>query len=99
MASDNYLDRYIQTRDIAQFRCPTCDGYIPNNDNPGAYPGALSRRDNKTEVCSECGMTEALEDFMAYQLQQEAKQIRVTARGAAQELTRMSAKAPRKTPR
>lgn len=63
--SDNYLDRYIQARDIAQFRCPTCDGYIPNNDNPGAYPGALSRRDNKTEVCSECGQVEAIEDFLA----------------------------------
>lgn len=25
--------------------------------------GALSRRDNKTEICSECGVVEALEDF------------------------------------
>lgn len=44
-------------------RCPSCEGWIPNNDTPGAYPGALSRRDNKTEICSECGTMEAIEDF------------------------------------
>jgi hypothetical protein len=43
--------------------CPVCGGYIPNNERPGAYPGAISRRDNKTEICSECGTREALEDF------------------------------------
>lgn len=37
-------------------KCPTC---------LRAYQGvgALSRRDNKTEVCSDCGVREALEDF------------------------------------
>lgn len=44
-------------------RCPICEGWIPNNDTPGAYPGALSRKDNKTEICSECGTMEAIEDF------------------------------------
>jgi hypothetical protein len=44
--------------------CPLCDGYIPNNDQPGAYPGALSRRDNKTEICSECGVREAFAGFI-----------------------------------
>ena len=29
------------------------------------YP-ALSRKDNKTEICSNCGTLEALEDFMIY---------------------------------
>jgi hypothetical protein len=43
--------------------CPKCSGYIPSNENPGAYPGAISRRDNKTEICSACGTAEALEDF------------------------------------
>lgn len=43
--------------------CPACGGYIPNNDTPGAYPGALSRRDNETEICSECGQREAFEDM------------------------------------
>jgi hypothetical protein len=44
--------------------CPKCEGYIPNNVTPGAYPGALSRVDNKTEICSECGILEALDDYI-----------------------------------
>ena len=24
-----------------QFKCPTCSGYIPNNENIGAYAGAI----------------------------------------------------------
>lgn len=40
--------------------CPRCGGCIPSNARPGAYPGALSRWDNKTEICSECGVDEAL---------------------------------------
>ena len=40
--------------------CPICDGAIPNNETPGAYPGALSRFDNETEVCSACGSAEAM---------------------------------------
>lgn len=40
--------------------CPRCLGYIPNNYQPGAYPGALSRYDNKTEICSACGTDEAM---------------------------------------
>jgi len=44
-------------------RCPICNGWIPNNDTPGKYPGALSRRDNETEICSECGVIEAIEDY------------------------------------
>jgi hypothetical protein len=43
--------------------CPSCGGYIPNNETPGAYSGALSRKDNKTEICSACGTAEALADF------------------------------------
>ena len=44
-------------------RCPRCNGFIPNNETPGAYMGAISRRDNKTEICSNCGTNEGLEDF------------------------------------
>lgn len=40
--------------------CPDCGGFIPNNENPGAYPGAISRKDNKTEICSDCGMAEGI---------------------------------------
>jgi len=43
--------------------CPRCLGYVPNNAWPGQYPGALSRTDNKTEICSSCGTEEAMLDF------------------------------------
>lgn len=44
--------------------CPRCKAsYIPNNLEPGAYPGALSRLDNETEICSSCGVEEAIEQF------------------------------------
>ena len=46
--------------------CPSCNGYIPNNDTPGAYPGALSRKDNTTYICSSCGMNEAMEAFRVW---------------------------------
>lgn len=44
--------------------CPRCNGFIPSNENAGAYAGAISRRDNKTEICSACGVSEAFEDFL-----------------------------------
>ena len=44
--------------------CPKCGNHIPSNENPGAYPGAIPRRDNKTEICSSCGVNEAVEDFL-----------------------------------
>jgi hypothetical protein len=47
-----------------RYKCPTCYGYIPNNERVGAYAGALSRTDNKTEICSLCGVREALADFI-----------------------------------
>lgn len=44
--------------------CPRCwTNWIPSNESPGGYPGALSRADNKTEICSQCGDAEALEDY------------------------------------
>jgi hypothetical protein len=43
--------------------CPKCSGFIPNNETPGAYSGAISRVDNKTEICSSCGTQEALDAF------------------------------------
>lgn len=43
--------------------CPRCGHLIPNDEQPGAYPGAISRADNSTEVCSDCGQHEALEQF------------------------------------
>jgi uncharacterized protein with PIN domain len=60
MSLDN--NTYTQTHDKFTL-CPRCEGFIPNNDTPGAYPGALSRLDNKTEICSECGTIEAMLDW------------------------------------
>jgi hypothetical protein len=46
--------------------CPRCRGFIPNNDHPGEYEGALSRltrtEDQSTWVfiCSACGLDEAM---------------------------------------
>ena len=37
--------------------CPRCLGPMPN------HPGALSRADNQTEVCSQCGVEEALSQW------------------------------------
>lgn len=37
-------------------QCPRCRAMITG------FP-ALSRRDNKTKICSECGTLEAMEDF------------------------------------
>ncbi len=36
-------------------KCPKCGG--PLGERP-----ALSRRDNKTDICSNCGFLEAMED-------------------------------------
>lgn len=44
--------------------CPRCGGYIPNDERPGEYPGAMSRTDNKTEICSKCGTDEAIEEML-----------------------------------
>ena len=38
------------------FKCPKC------NIMSYKYP-ALSRRDNKTDICSKCGEIEAFEDY------------------------------------
>jgi hypothetical protein len=51
--------------DYEEFKCPSCDGFIPNNETPGAYSGAISRKDNSTEICSACGTKEALADFFS----------------------------------
>lgn len=54
----------MTSNDKAHKICPRCNlNYIPNNETPGAYPGALSRLDNKTEICSDCGNDEALADY------------------------------------
>jgi len=55
--------------------CPSCDGFIPNNETPGAYMGAISRKDNKTEICSACGTREALLPIIVAQREQMLEDI------------------------
>lgn len=40
--------------------CPRCGNPVPNGGQPGEFPGALSRKDNRTYICSSCGSSEAL---------------------------------------
>lgn len=44
--------------------CPKCAGFIPNNEEPGKHFGAISREDNKTEICNSCGTAEAIVDWL-----------------------------------
>lgn len=53
--------------------CPRCLGFIPNDILPGAYPGALSRTDNATEICSDCGAQEAIEQAFGAGLRPQDK--------------------------
>ena len=46
----------IYGEDIVRKICPVCGGLLT------AHP-ALSRKDNKTKVCPDCGIREALSDF------------------------------------
>jgi transposase len=40
--------------------CPRCGHGIPSDERRGEYPGALSRLDNETWICSQCGTDEAM---------------------------------------
>jgi rRNA maturation protein Nop10 len=44
--------------------CPRCGGGVPNDAHKGKYPGALSRVDNMTEICSSCGTDEAITQML-----------------------------------
>ena len=70
------MGRNIMTNEESAEICFICSGYIPNNETPGAYPGALSRWDNETEICSLCGSAEA----MAPILSEQARDLMTTGR-------------------
>lgn len=53
--------------------CPRCSGGIPNNADRGRYVGALSRTDNETIVCSQCGHDEALEQWLTSEPQPQSE--------------------------
>ena len=46
--------------------CPVCGKTY-------TYYPAISRRDNKTEICPQCGTAEALEDFFNNTYKEEQK--------------------------
>jgi len=48
---------------MSEHDCPRCEGPIPTALHKGQYPGALSRTDNATEICSQCGQDEAWEQM------------------------------------
>jgi hypothetical protein len=48
---------------MGEHDCPRCEGPIPTALHKGQYPGALSRTDNETEICSQCGQDEAWEQM------------------------------------
>lgn len=56
-------------------KCPICGRYY--DEQP-----ALSRKDNKTEICSICGMKEAIRGMLRYDLPKKGvdnnKQIKLT---------------------
>jgi len=52
------------TQTLEKDQCPRCGGGIPNDAQRGAYPGALSRWDNATYICSACGHDEAMRDLI-----------------------------------
>ena len=54
----------IYGEDIVRKICPVCGGLLT------AHP-ALSRKDNQTKVCPDCGIREALSDFGMDEAKQE----------------------------
>lgn len=50
-------------------KCPKCGAII------NLYP-AISRRDNKTEICSDCGVIEAMEDYINYKKYNDKKEVK-----------------------
>ena len=53
------IENYRFTKTIKDNICPLCNKKIKGHP-------ALSRIDNKTKICSKCGMLQALEDFIKY---------------------------------
>lgn len=59
-----YLEVLIKEMKKRFGTCPRCKGPIIG------YP-AISRKDNETEICSECGQREALQDWINFKLKEQ----------------------------
>lgn len=57
---DDGQDRVARELPSFSGPCPRCGGGVPSDRDRGEYPGALSRVDNKTYICSQCGTDEAM---------------------------------------
>lgn len=67
-SSNTYAVRFIDSLEITsllEHDCPRCFRSIPNEVSRGEYLGAMSRIDNETEICSDCGNAEALMGYEA----------------------------------
>jgi len=62
--SMDVLPQVMAAHNNSKGYCPICSGPIPNAEDKGKYPGAMSRYDNETEICSLCGSAEALAPMM-----------------------------------
>ena len=65
---NTYSIRYVEALEITsllEHDCPRCFRSIPNEVDRGMYSGAISRIDNETEICSDCGNAEALMGYEA----------------------------------
>lgn len=49
-------------------QCPRCGEYPIYTDGFHRGVGARSRIDNKTQICGDCGIDEAMQDFMGFVL-------------------------------
>jgi hypothetical protein len=49
-------------------KCPLCANEV------GQFP-AISRKDNKTKICSDCGVAEALADYFSAKKREAEKQV------------------------
>lgn len=58
----------IPVQECEIYRCPHCSKKF-------IEPPAISRKDNKTKICSECGQKEALERFQEYKKSQDFKKF------------------------
>lgn len=52
------MSKEISPRSLIGTRCPQCTNLIDS------YP-SLSRRDNETYICNDCGTQEAMEDYLS----------------------------------
>lgn len=83
-------ERIVESeKNVVPKRCPRCEHWIPNDGEPGAHPGAISRhfgargpeRYMGAEICSPCSLEEAFLQFGGANLRDEVWPIQV--RGGA----------------